>query len=193
VILTIWKKKPLLTLLGLSTLALAFPRFGLEHLQVFGLSFVYILSQLKLGKSALNIALAVALLLSAQSYLSILKGSYGNYFYNPDVLDVSNQVKQIQDKNLYLYGASDLIYQLAEKLPPDNYYLPSLPWYINYQPFQEELKQSLSKTDTIIVDPEFRVDGQKLIETTPQLYSYIKMNYYLERKINNLEVYKQNK
>jgi len=190
VVFVIGKKKPLFALLGLSTLVLVFPRFGLEHLQVFGLVAVYTLAQLKPGKVIRSVVLATALLLSVQPWLSIFKVQYGNYFYTPDILEISNQIKQIPDKNIYLYGASDLIYQLAQKLPPNNYYLPSLPWYLNYQPFQDRLKHSLAKTQTIIVDPEFTVDGQKLINTTPELYSYIKMNYYLERKIRHLEIYK---
>ncbi len=188
--LNLWKKKYLYAILGLSTTILAWPRFGLEHLQVFILTFVYFLSQLNLDKKVINFLLAISILVSVQSWLSILKGVYGNYFYTPTVLEISKQIKQLPDKNIYLYGASDLIYQLAEKLPPNNYYLPSLPWYINHMPFQKKLKQSLLLTKTVIIDPDFTVDGQKLIDTTPELLSYIKMNYYKDGNIKHLEIYK---
>lgn len=185
-----WKKKFLYAILGLSTIVLIYPRFGLEHLQVFGLVFVYILSQLNLKTKQVLAILLIAILLGGQSLFSIFKVVYGNYFYTADILHIASQVKQLPEKKIYLYGASDLIYQLAEKLPPDNYYLPSLPWYINYPPFQDKLKQSLKNTMTVIIDPEFSVDGHKLIDTTPELLSYIKMNYYLDRKIKHLEIYK---
>lgn len=193
VALSIWKKRIIFVLLGLSTLALIYPRFGLEHLQVFGLCFIYFLSQLNIGSRVVITIHFLVLSVSTLTLLSVLNGVYGNYFYTPGILEVSRQIKQLPDKNIYLYGASDLIYQLAEKLPPNNYYLPSLPWYINYSPFQEKLKKSLQLTNTVIIDPEFKVDGQRLIDATPELLSYIKMNYYLDRKIKHLEIYKLKK
>lgn len=189
--LAVWKKKIVYALLGISALALVYPRFGLEHLQVFGLVCVYLLSQLNLGKKATLTVFFVALLVCLQPLLSIFKVGYGNYFYTPDIVYVASQIKQLPDKNIYLYGASDLIYQLAEKLPPNNYYLPSLPWYLNYQPYKNKLFESLNSTKTVIVDIEFSVDGQKLVDTTPDIFNYIKMNYYLDRKIKHLEIYKQ--
>lgn len=189
-VISVWKKKPQYSLLFLSTALLAYPRFGLEHLQVFGLVFVYFLAHLKLSKKVVRFVIAVSFLVAVPPLLSVFKSTYGNYFYDPSVLSLSAEIKNLPDKNIYLYGASDLIYQLTEKLPPDNYYLPSLPWYLNYPEFQEKLKVALSSTNTVVVDPNFSVDGQKLIETTPELFSYIKMNYYLDKKINHLEIYK---
>lgn len=190
---TISKRNFVSAPLGLSTIALIFPRFGLEHLQVFGLVFVYLLAQLKLSKAITNLVFAICLLVGLQSWLSVYKGVYGNYFYSQDTVSAAKQIAVLEDKNIYLFGASDLIYHLAEKLPPNNYYLPSLPWYLNYDPFKTQLINSLKSTNTVIVDPEFSVDGQKLISTAQSVYTYIKMNYYLAGKINNLEVYKQNK
>lgn len=191
--LSVGKKSYMSTLFGLSTIILIFPRFGLEHLQAFGLVFVYFLAQLKLSKATTNLVLAICLFVGLQSWLSIYKGVYGNYFYGQDTVSAAKQIAILEDKNIYLFGASDLIYQLAEKLPPNNYYLPSLPWYLNYGPFKTKLIDSLKYTNTIIVDPDFSVDGQKLTSSAQSVYAYIKMKYYLAGKINNLEVYKQNK
>ncbi len=191
--LAISKKNFMSALVALPTIILIFPRFGLEHLQVFGLVFVYFLAQLKLSKVITNLVFVICLLVGIQSWLSIYKASYGNYFYSQDTVSAAKQIATLEDKNIYLFGASDLIYQLAEKLPPNNYYLPSLPWYLNYEPFKTKLIDSLKSTNTIIVDPEFSVDGQKLTSSAQSVYAYIKMNYYLAGKINNLEVYKQNK
>lgn len=177
-------------LLCLSTIILIFPRFGLEHLQVFSLVFVYLLATTKENFFQISIFIISAFVVST-SVASIFNYRYGNYFYTKELYQQAERIKNLPGNHLYLYGASDLLYQLTGKLPSGNIYLPSLPWYLNYKPYSELLMKNLQENKGyVVVDTLFSVDGQKLTDSTPQIYKYIKMNYLLEDQIGPLEVYK---
>lgn len=184
-------KKWLYTFLLATTLLSAYPRFGLEHLQVFSFVFIYFLSQTTSLKIEVMSVFILCLVVTLPIWLSLSRQRYGNYFYPPRIFDQANKIKQLPGDNLYLYGSSDLLYQLSGKLPSGKLYLPSLPWYLNYHNFQQRLFSVLSNNDDfVVVDPLFTVDGQKLVDVTPQIYTYIKMNYTLDHHIDHLEVYK---
>lgn len=188
---TLKAKRWWLALIGLSTLLLVYPRFGLEHLQVFSFIFVYLLSQTINYKHQILFIFILSVAVSLPVWLTISTQRYGNYFYPPQIFAQAEKARQLPGSSLYLYGASDLFYQLSNKVPSGNFYIPSLPWYLNYQKFQDRLTKNLSNhPGYILVDPHFSVDGQKLIDSTPDIYSYIKMNYTLEGYIDHLEVYK---
>ncbi len=184
------KQNKNLILLGLSSLLLLYPRFGLEHFQLFGLVFVYALA---VSKVKLNFPIiAIVLVMSAQSLGSLLKVRYGNYFYKDNLTSAVTLVETIPEKEVYLFGASDLIYQLGGKVPPEKTYFPSLPWYLNYNKYNHQLLNILKKTNSaVIVDTNFAVDGVKLIDSVPSVYQYIKMNYKLQKTVNGLEVYQK--
>jgi hypothetical protein len=122
--------------------------------------------------------------------LSSARHRFGNYFYPPEIYQVAERLRQIEGREIYLYAASDLLYPLSNKLPPNGYYLPSLPWYLNYQPFQEKLLRVLDNSrPLILVDPYFSVDNQKLIDSTPAIIKFIDDKYLPVEKIGHYVLY----
>ena len=189
--LLIKKKKYFFLIAGISTLALIYPRFGFEHLQLFGLSFVYFLSQIKINSKEYYLIFTTVTILFLQSILGITRARYGNYFHSPELYHQASQLRHLVQKEVYLLGASDLLYPLSEKLPPNKYYLPSLPWYLNQPDFVKQLITNLQSSKALVLlDPNFTVDDQKLITSSPEIYTYIKMNYILDGQIGSLELYK---
>ncbi len=174
----------------LSLLA-SFPRFGLEHLQPFVLLVVLTLSQsYHFSKWLLYL---VIMLFSAQILFGLRLHRYGNYFWQPHLYPLAQKLTNLPGPEIYLFGASDLLYPLSNKLPPGKLYLPSLPWYLNYPPYQTALLSSLKSSPApVLVDTNFSVDGQKLINSSPQIYEYIKMNYNLVETEGSFELYIKN-
>ncbi len=184
--------KYLLLLVTSATILLAYPRFGFEHLQPFILmSFVTLaVSQKKLPQIPVLLTIIFLIL----NLISISKNTYGNYFYQPNIIKIGREIGQSSYRNLYLFGASDLLYPLSGKLPPHNYYLPSLPWYLNYPEYQKLLLESLNQPDTLIlVDTDFSVDGIKLIKSSKEVYEYITINFDLVKQDGNYQYYVMNK
>lgn len=158
----------------ISSLLLGYPRFGLEHLQPFVFIAVLILAQVK-NKKIILFVISVFIFLNL---LSLSRHRYGNYFYPPELYQISSFVKSLPGESIYLLGAPDLIYPLSGKLPPKNYYLPSLPWYLNDLTFQQKLYNSITYPGSLVlVDDEFRVDGEKLTRSTPAIIKYVKENF----------------
>ncbi len=176
---------------ALSLLAI-FPRFGLEHLQPFIFFTVLLASQNKNKKNWLEYLIigAVSILIIS----GLFRNRYGNYFYNPETIRVSEKLKSLPFSEMYLFGASDLLYPLSGKLPAGKLYVPSLPWYLNYPDFEKKLVEALKVSNVpVIVDEKFEVDGVKLIHSAPKLHEYIKMNYNLVGEIENLKIYYKKK
>ncbi len=165
-----------------------FPRFGFEHLQPFILFTVLLASISKAKKPIIELILigVFAILLT----IGLVRNRYGNYFYQPHLYSLANEISKLPGREVYLFGASDLLYPLSNKIPVGNLYLPSLPWYLNYPEFKEKLFERLKDSDApIIVDTNFEVDGRKLIYSAPKIYEYIKMNYNLVEANGGIELF----
>lgn len=165
-----------------------YPRFGLEHLQPFVLVWIVTGAVNKiLDKKHFFICGLIFMFLC---FYSLYKNQYGNYFYSPEVQILADKISRFPTTEIYLFGTSDLIYPLSNKVPPQKTYIPSLSWYLNYYPFQERLYKSLQKSNApVIVDTQFTVDGKRLIETAQNIYLYIKMNYNLISTDGRYEIY----
>ncbi len=180
--------KTLVFFIILLSLLSAYPRFGFEHLQPFVLVWIILgaINQV-LDKKHLLVCSLIFIFLSLYS---LYKNQYGNYFYSPEVLELANKVSRIPSTEIYLFGTSDLIYPLSNKVPPQKTYIPSLSWYLNYYPIQKKLYESLeSSSAPVIVDTQFSVDGIPLIESAQNVYLYIKMNYKLVSTDGRYEFY----
>jgi hypothetical protein len=172
---------------ALSIIAI-FPRFGLEHLQPFILFTVLLASQNKSKKYWIEYLLIAAFSILIVS--GLFRNRYGNYFYNPSLTMLGQKLKDLPTNEMYLFGASDLLYPLSGKLPAGKLYVPSLPWYINYPDFEKKIIEALNVSKSpVIVDENFKVDGVKLINSAPKLHEYIKMNYNLVGELENLKIY----
>lgn len=183
-------KNRLLLLVFFFSLFAVIPRFGLEHLQPFILFFVLLASKNSHLSRLLPISVIVCSLLLILA--SLRSGVYGNYFFQPHLYKLASSISQLPTQEVYLFGASDLLYPLSGKLPIANTYIPSLPWYLNYPVFQSMLFTNLSHSSSpVIVDTSFEVDGQKLINSVPKVYEYIKMKYLLTSKQGNIEIYQK--
>ena len=103
---------------------------------------------------------------------------------------LGQKLKDLPTNEMYLFGASDLLYPLSGKLPAGKLYVPSLPWYINYPDFEKKIIEALNVSKSpVIVDENFKVDGVKLINSATKLHEYIKMNYNLVGELENLKIY----
>lgn len=192
-ILGTWTRKKVLILVCLmGSLILIYPRFGFEHLQPFILFLVVALVQDNtFSKQKIFLILVIFLSLNL---VSAARHRYGNYFYQPEILRIGNEIKNSDVDFLYLFGASDLIYPLSSKVPPGKIYIPSLPWYLNHTPYQSLLKNSLSQKNTlIVVDTLFEVDGVKLIDSSKSVFEYIKMNFELTKQDGRFQYYTNKK
>lgn len=185
------KKEVIWFAIALLSLLSAYPRFGLEHLQPFVLlTIIYISQSTTLSTISNTYAVFIIVFFVAQLILGLTKSRYGNYFYPPSLSRVAEEIRSFPQDNLYLFGATDLLYPLSDRLPPQKTYIPSLPWYLGYQTYQSKLFKSLESSNTLIlVDKDFSVDGQKLVTEVPEIYEYIKMNYNLLKTIETIEFY----
>lgn len=182
-----WKnKKPFLLLAVISSLILAYPRFGLEHLQPFVLIAILVISEAK----KIYIVYFLIFVFGLLNPMSLFRHHYGNYFYPPELYSLSDKVKNLPGNNIYLLGASDLIYPLANKLPLNNFYLPSLPWYLNYPAFQSRLFVALDHPGSyVLVDNDFSVDGKKLSETSPAIIKFVQSKFNLIEQFGRYSLY----
>lgn len=181
-------KKFILLAALLSLLVHIFPRFGFEHLQPLFLMGIIIWAK-NPPKTPTVIYLMIFSLLIL-NMVSTMRHRYGNYFLSPEVVNISRTAKELPGYSLYLLGASDLIYPLSGKLPPNYTYLPSLPWYFNEPDLVNKVIDSLKNNDTpVIVDYAASVDGYNVVVDGNPIYEYIKMNFIPGEKIGHYQIF----
>jgi len=169
-------------------LPLAYPRFGYEHLQP--LFLITVLFWALLNKKPGVIAYFFILVFFCLNFISAIRHPYGNYYLSPEVLQTAKQVKEIPGQVIYLLGAPDILYQLANKLPPNYTYLPSLPWYLQQKDLQNKIISSLEKTGSpVLVNFQAEVDGQNIVAASGNLFEYIKINYTEGKKIGSFQLF----
>lgn len=187
--ITLWKNKKFLLLLSLlSFFVLIVPRFGYEHLQPLFLcaTLVWALNSPRPPK----IIYLMIMILFGLNLVSSIRHPYGNYFLTPEVKSISEVVKRLPGQEIYLLGASDLIYPLSGKLPPQKTYLPSLPWYFTQKDFSDRVISSLGNhKSAVLVDYSATVDGYNVVVSSGPIIEYIKMNFTPEPPIGNYQLF----
>lgn len=186
--LSLWKKqKYLLGLSLISFLILAMPRFGYEHLQPLFFCATYVWAQ----NSALppKIIYPLILFFLILNLISAIRHPYGNYFLSPKVQHISSLVRALPTSEIYLLGASDLIYPLSGKLPPQKTYLPSLPWYFTQPDFTGRVIRSLSGDAPVLVDYTASVDGYNTVESSGPIFEYIKINFIPGARVGDFQFF----
>lgn len=182
------KQKTILLLSLVSLLALIYPRFGYEHLQPLFLCASLFLA-LNLSKNKFLIHLMIVILFFL-TILSSFRHSYGNYFLTPNVVKISKIVSSLPGGTIYLLGASDLIYPLSGKIPPNFTYLPSLPWYFSQADFVSRVIISLKDKNTpVLIDYTATVDSYNIVDGSGPIYDFIKMNFTPGQKIDNYQIF----
>lgn len=191
VISFIKNKKILFLIITIFLLILAFPRFGYEHLQpLFFLT--TILYAITVKKPNILIYLFI-LLFFCLNLIAIIRHPYGNYYLTPEVQEISKKIKDLPGQEIYLLGASDILYQLSGKMPPNYTYVPSLPWYLHQKEFNDKIISSLEKSHSLVlVDPQASIDSKNIVVESGNLFDYIKMNYTKGEMIGNFQLYLPN-
>lgn len=169
-------------------LLLIFPRFGFEHLQPLFLCGIFLWA-IKCQPSKITICFLIVVMFCL-NIISSVRHSYGNYFLNPNIQKISDIVRDLPGNQIYLLGASDIIYPLSGKLPPKYIYLPSLPWYFSQPDFVNRLTESLSHKDSwVLVDYTATTDGRNLVESSGDVFKYIRMNFVPGQKIDHYQFF----
>lgn len=186
------KNKKYYFLLSISLLfVLVVPRFGYEHLQPIFLVTVFLWA-LATTKPNLSVYFLIVIFF-ALNLVSTVRHPYGNYFLTPEVVEISHDLAMLPQNNIYLLGASDLIYPLSGKTPPNYTYLPSLPWYFNQTDFSSRVIESLSDKNTpVVVDYSATVDGYNVVESSGPIFEYIKMNLIPGPKKGSYQIFYPN-
>ena len=170
---------------------LSFPRFGFEHLQPFFLLSIFFWA-ITVKKIHLLVPILI-IILFLLNLTSAAKYHYGNFFLSPEIRMTGETLKEVPEKYVYIFGAPDLLYPLADKLPPLSTYLPSLPWYHQTPQFSQRIINNLMQAKPpILVDDKSSIDGRKLIDNNP-IWEYIKTNYSPAEKIGVYILYRPNK
>ncbi len=181
------KKYQYLVILGL-LFVLGYPRFGYEHLQpLFFLAIVF--WALTSKKPPILVGVMVVVIFALNLVLSI-RHHYGNYYLTPEIKIETEQIKAIPGIYIYFLGVPDILYQRSNKIPPNYTYIPSLPWYLHQNDFQNKVINSLKNSNSpVLVNPKAEVDGKNIVSESGDIIKYIKMNYVEDKKIGNYQLF----
>lgn len=189
VIYSIIKNKKFHYLLILIFLAiLGYPRFGYEHLQP--LFFISITFWALIITKPNIIVYFFIFILFCLNLISAIRHPYGNFYLSPQNQSAANEIRKLPGQTVYLLGAPDILYPLSGKIPPYYTYVPSLPWYLHQNDFQEKIILSLKNSNThVLVDLNAEVDGKNIVIESQKVFEYIKMNYTMGEKIGSYQLF----
>lgn len=183
------KKTTLLSLSQIFSLLAAYPRFGLEHLQPFILISVLSVANSKYSRT---IGIGLTLIFLALNTYGYKNFRYGNYFYSQDVLNISQKIKELGIKEIALLGANDLIYVTSQTLPPNLYYLPTLPWYLHSTNYQARLFDSISTIGSVVLIDRLRqVDGKNILEYFPAIIDFVSKDFESIYQDDRYQIYEK--
>lgn len=180
-------------LLAVLTLALflmpAFPRFEFSHLQpaIFLLAFLFMPKK----RQTLLVLTSILLVLSLSK---AFRHSYGNFYLDSASRTVAQYLSKNEANSVYILGGNDLIYPLSGKMPPGETYLPSLPWYLGVDTYQNKVIANLTIFfDTpVLVNYKATVDGQNIARSASRIIKYIENNYTIVDKVGGYDVFMRN-
>lgn len=154
-----------------------YPRFEFIHFLPTVFFACYLLS-LRRRPVNLSVGLLVVFLFSSVVYRAV-KYDYGNFFLTPDVQSVSQFLQQFPGEQVYVLGGSDLIYPLSGRYPTSYLYLPSLPWYLANDYFNNLQLSALKLNSSapVVINTQASVDGQSITQSAGPVYTYLDQNY----------------
>lgn len=165
-----------------------FPRFELFHFQP-SLPFFSLVSAIttrelwrrrKVWKKMIPLVVVMAMLLAQFRFFQrSLTGV--NFFFRSYHYQAADFILQNTDSDepLFVFGGQDQLYPLAQRLPPDKFYVPQLPWYYARLGIQERVVASLEKDPPLYVlyVKDAGVDNQSLTDYGKIVFAYLEDNY----------------
>lgn len=169
---------------------LIFPRFEFFHLlpSLVVLFFLTIASKGNILPRNLILLLLTLLIFNLQK---TYRHHYGNFYFDQDTLMTADYLKKSSENTVLIIGGNDIIYQLAGKIPPSYTYIPSLPWYLSVEKYQQRLIQALklSPTTPILINYNANIDNLAIVSKDTPLLKFIEENYLSTDKIGPYQVY----
>ena len=188
------RKVFLVGLYGLGALAAVYARFDFVHLQP-ALPFVVILTTYAVTriKNRLMVYLGLGYLFVAFVWgVKFYRGNWNGkiIFFDDNVNRVASEVRSLVNpgSKIFVYGAPAHLYQMTQTLPAGNVFIFQFPWFMRVS--QERILGGIivDKPKIIIADRTVSVGGQKLLDYTRGINSYISKYYQTTEVIGNYEI-----
>lgn len=165
-------------------LILTYPRFEYLHLGPFILVLLYFTSTLKLSQNQSLALILTTTLFFSLSLIKLKNFRYGDFYFNQQVTQTSENIKALPGENILILGGSELIYPLSSKTPP-RIYIPPLPWYFADLEYQQKILSALNETQTpILYYPSASVDGVPISQYTNFLNETLETRYNREEHVD---------
>ena len=188
----------LIAMFLLLPLADVIARFEFVHLQptipfVALLSAMFFSSKFKL-KRVFSIAMIFVIAIWLfRFYETNINGK--TYFFDSETIETSQKVSNLTVENdrIFILGTQPIVYPLSGRLPAGNLFTVNLPW--NMKVTQRSILDGLKKDNPKIVvrDKEASIDGQKIVDFSSDINSFINSNYVKIDQIGNNEILKLKK
>jgi len=185
-------KKYLSSLIILSLLLPAWPRFELIHLQPAIALTIYFLSINSSKKQLSPLFKSLLVFLIILSIKKIATTNYGNFYLTKETKEVSDFIKRTDQDQVFVLGGSDLIYPLSGKVPAGNFYLPSLPWYYQDQKLVARQLEALRSNpqSLVVINQDSSVSNLKLNDFAKPVFGYILEKYLVLHTVGPYQIYK---
>jgi len=193
------RKDILISLFILGSLAFAYARFDLVHLQPV-LPFVVLGTMSVLGRIRKSVLAKIFLGFYLFAALFILtrfyQGHLGKkvFFFGETERKIVKEIEELtapQDK-IFAFGTLPHVYQMTGLLPPGNIFVFQFPWFM-MKAEESILSGIISDPPKVVIrDPDAQVDDRKLIDNMLQIDQYVQDNYARIDKINGIEILLKN-
>lgn len=114
-----------------------------------------------------------------------------NFYYPEELYRNADVINKYNAEEIYFFGGPDQLYYLTNTLPPDGYYLPSLPWYHSQTEWVDRQTEILVNNPDalVVVNPQSRVGGKDLLHYSQRLYLFVTQNYQLLEETGPLQIW----
>lgn len=199
ILLIFIKERKLAMSLGIfliGSLSGAIHRFDFVHFQP-SLPFVIIGLVLLVdkfwSKSYFKLILIVYLAVTALWLFHFYRGNLRDYIYyfDSNTLETAEVIRSLSTpkEEIFIYGATPLLFQLSETLPAGRVFVFQFPWFM--MEAGDKVLEGLvrSQPRIIVADFETQTQDQMLILYTPEIYKYILENYEQDYQIGSNRIF----
>lgn len=113
-----------------------------------------------------------------------------SYLFTPEVYQVANMVNALTTKNekIFVLGTQPIVYTLSDRLPAGAVFTVNVPW--NVKVSQDLIHKALigNPPKVVIRDKLASIDGQKVVDFSPKLNSFIDEKYQLVANFGTNEI-----
>ncbi len=185
------RSKYLPSLLILSAIIPAFPRFEYIHLQPALLAIFFLVA----GELSLAVSFLIPICITLLTFFLYrnLRHNFGNFYLDKQTLRVAAALKSRPGIFLFVMGGNDLLYPLSNRVPPGLTYLPPLPWYWKNESFAQKaiLSLTVSPEALVLIKNNATIDGVNIDKSTGLIGKFIKDNYQEVEIIENYRLYQR--